>query len=983
LEAALLAKELGLGLVLPRLVSNGRQDLRTGTKPVIVFDEKEKGGLPFGEIFDEALFSRVMGEQGVPIVSEAEAVTMGPEFTYPGAKFPMANYRASGARNIATGCALFASVGWTPHLAIKYEAYAHALLEALQPSPVLRGYVDKVKAVLTKASPDGAYDAMHLRYERDWWPMCDYWKAHPYVSPDPAHCGLWQPADLVSMLHRDFHLGQQPLYLAVDEEAVDDPSLLPLMRQSFPLGALTRDGILGTKLPREIGAQVDYHVCMDASVFVGNGYSTFSGFLVLQRQLEERRVLMRRAALGVGAWSTPPRRTLWYNGGDIPLSHFFPIMRTKWVFVTAAEPEGSEEEESVRAAVLSAFHKGGVAPTCLFAGNSTPFSRWMEAQGVEVEYYNASAIEGVRGEVLGKLDPATAGRVASFLSSGVSGGEASANKLLLFLGAPLSSAVRGTHHAILTSPYTVFLDRPQTFHLQTRLPACLSMVRDVPTRHAPPDRATFSSHMAYAGLTCLGHRLGDTAAALSVEADLFSKGATAAAHWVEVYSRVINRSFKGLITPLSPRWNAQHGAPLEPYALLATGRSGRAPCEAVFEPGSGGDGSAEAPWEHPSARALRTAAVSTAVSVATGEATGLWGTGEGTLAADWRGSCATLVRAGVVARESDLVIVREAAPLSMGEGGGGVGRGGTPGAPAGATPGLHPPSGAGQLGTGGTQGGKGDALPSPAASPLSPMAGISFAVRLRYSPDAAPANGMAPSYGKIVDTFFDKPHIGAAIRSALMTTLVTAGVSGSTGVLLLRRAFGVPVDDTATCNRLVVFTTGESFSVWPTGYHQEGDSSSSAEGGSSGRRRRKSGEADFLQGLEFFIVFPPITKPGSRQALADALPHIDGLVAKEGDRLLSALAMPLRLFAHEAGASSLLGGGSFAPIFTAEGLGGVVLHQLDDNGKRWEALLARLPLSRLALAGALAAALIVIFMCMCKSGFGYFGPRFLHKVARE
>ena len=139
-----------------------------------------------------------------------------------------------------------------------------ALLGALRPSPPLAAHVDTIHAALRVGSSASApasasasaslpaYDAIHLRYERDWWPMCDYWKAHPYVSPDPAHCGLWQPADLVSMLHRDFHLGQQPLYLAVDEEAVDDPSLLPLMRQAAASkGDLHADsegapGVLGT-----------------------------------------------------------------------------------------------------------------------------------------------------------------------------------------------------------------------------------------------------------------------------------------------------------------------------------------------------------------------------------------------------------------------------------------------------------------------------------------------------------------------------------------------------------------------------------------------------------------------------------------------------------------------------------------------------------------------------------------------------------------
>jgi hypothetical protein len=58
LEAALLARHFGLGLVLPRLVSNGMQDLTKGTAPVIVLDAKEHGGLPFGDVFVRHPYTR-------------------------------------------------------------------------------------------------------------------------------------------------------------------------------------------------------------------------------------------------------------------------------------------------------------------------------------------------------------------------------------------------------------------------------------------------------------------------------------------------------------------------------------------------------------------------------------------------------------------------------------------------------------------------------------------------------------------------------------------------------------------------------------------------------------------------------------------------------------------------------------------------------------------------------------------------------------
>jgi hypothetical protein len=605
LESALLARNLSLGLRLPRVVRNGIQDLRQGIKPVLAIDSSEGGGLPFGSLFDEPRFSSALRTWGVPPVAEADvAAAAAPPFEFPGGSFPLGAYLASGRVSAATGCALFTSVGH--RLAQAHEGFARAVLRGLAPAPPLAALAARVRAAL---APGGApYDALHLRYEKDWWHLCQLWRERPN-SPDPRFCGLWEPTALVPLLRDNMGLGARPLFIAVDEDAVEDPALLPLLRGAFPSLRTRRDLLPpADALSREMGAAVDYALCLDAALFVGNGYSTFSEFVILQRQVEAD---FDGAGAPRGLLARPSR---WYNGGDIPLEHFFPIFRFPWVFV--AGPRGAGWDAGAPAAAAwSARRAGGFAALCVFAGergSDPPLEAFLEAQGVGVEYVGGrgvaaaaaqlerAAAEGAGGGAAGE---AAAAEVAALLAALPPAGAA---ELVLTATAPFSAPLRGLHHALLTSPRVIMVQRFYTFYLGTRLPTCAAAAR----AWGSDATATFSPAWFVGGLECLRYKLPLLAAELAKWRG-GGAGGSAPPCWEPLYHAAVNRALVGLWTAVTPRWNAQAAAPLETHPMALTGALGGAQCAPV-EWAACGKRAGRGEWLPPGVAAFRNAALEAA-----------------------------------------------------------------------------------------------------------------------------------------------------------------------------------------------------------------------------------------------------------------------------------------------------------------------------------------------------------------------------------
>jgi len=606
LESALLARNLSLGLRLPRVVRNGIQDLRRGIKPVLAIDAAEGGGLPFGALFDEARFVAALRAWGVPPVAEAEVAAAAPPFEFPGGSFPLAAYRASGRASAATGCALFTSVGH--RLAQAHEGFARALLRGLAPAPPLAALAAAVRAAL---SPSGApYDALHLRYEKDWWHLCQLWREKPN-SPDPRFCGLWEPAALVPLLRDNMGLGGRPLFVAVDEDAVEDPALLPRLRAAFPTLRTRRDllpqgagGAGAGALGREMGAAVDYALCVDAALFVGNGYSTFSQFVILQRQVEadfDGGGALSPAPPPPPPLPLPPRGLLarpsrWYNGGDVPLEHFFPIMRFPWVFVAGPRARGWDAGAPA-AAAWSALRAGGYAALCLYAGErgeDPALEAFFSRAGVGVEFFGAAGVAAAKERLAaaaregaggGAAGDGAAGEVEALLAALP---PAASAELALTATAAFAPGLRGLHHALLTSPRAVFKQRFYTFYLGARLPSCFVAARAWGGGGGGGGGAAFfSPAWAVAGLECLRVRLPSVALELAkwrgaaAAGGGSGEGAPSPPCWEPLLHAAVNAAYAGLWTPVTPRWNAQAAAPLETHPMALTGALGGGRCEDV------------------------------------------------------------------------------------------------------------------------------------------------------------------------------------------------------------------------------------------------------------------------------------------------------------------------------------------------------------------------------------------------------------------
>lgn len=283
LSALALALEHGVGLVLPAFVADGRQNLASSLAPVVAGNGV--AALKFEHMFDAPRFVAALAAVGVPaITADAAAALGGAHDLETVAEEAWATFAASGARvAVLRGCVLGAA---PPALLERHGGALTAALSALVPAHALRKHVERVQAALG----GGRYDAVHLRYEKDWAPLCAFWSKRP-LSPDPRHCGLLPPTALVEQLE-GLGVGREggadaavatPVFVAVDELALDDPAPLAALRERFRV-VTRREASVGGDLPREVGALVDFHVAFAARTFVGNSYSTFSGLLILARQ---------------------------------------------------------------------------------------------------------------------------------------------------------------------------------------------------------------------------------------------------------------------------------------------------------------------------------------------------------------------------------------------------------------------------------------------------------------------------------------------------------------------------------------------------------------------------------------------------------------------------------------------------------------------------------------------------------------------------
>jgi hypothetical protein len=214
-----------------------------------------------------------------------------------------------------------------------------------------------------KANSEG-YTALHYRIEDDWVTHCKTWEV---AGSKKVNC-LTNTDVISNVLRLQRVPASRPLYIA-------GAYTLGFMRRNRPLSTLmkhyhvvTKDSFLNASFlaenlqrQREVFAAIDYAVCAQAALFVGNSVSTFSATLELRRLGDQRPVFH-------------------YNGGSIPLATYTPLLPAaaarvaadasarplKWVFSLTLKSEKSKHFlQMAKVAVASAIANTSLDPVCL------------------------------------------------------------------------------------------------------------------------------------------------------------------------------------------------------------------------------------------------------------------------------------------------------------------------------------------------------------------------------------------------------------------------------------------------------------------------------------------------------------------------------------------------------------------------------------------------------------------------------------------
>lgn len=246
----------------------------------------------------------------------------------------------------------------------------------------LQGMVDKIK----KAMPDG-FTALHYRAEQDWLDHCKKWE-NIRDGVIRNNC-IANTGSIATVLALEKVSTLRPIYLAGGyTPAFISKSPLKYLKQNYNIitksSFITFDDTGDTNLEqnlianREMFAAIDYAVCAQADLFIGNSVSTFSAMIELRRLQDNK-------------------PTFHYNGGNIPLEIYMPVNiikqhpRLKWVFCMVLNGQTSDSYlQMAKVAVVSARENTLLEP--IFVAMVTDeadvvtvnFIRWLQSYGVHV-----------------------------------------------------------------------------------------------------------------------------------------------------------------------------------------------------------------------------------------------------------------------------------------------------------------------------------------------------------------------------------------------------------------------------------------------------------------------------------------------------------------------------------------------------------------------------------------------------------------------
>ncbi|EFN52179.1 hypothetical protein CHLNCDRAFT_139378 [Chlorella variabilis] len=264
--------------------------------------------VPFGSWFDEREFAAAVAPHGVKVVAgKAPGAIRIPIKAYDSQSRPTAlvTYlrKQRSHQHIKIACPAFR----LPAALMKqHQELLQAAAEGLLPSERFRSLIAARRQQIESKSGAAVYNLIHLRVEKDWFALCKWWQ-----KPEVGRDNCMNNTDTVGkQLQLHGFQTQVPVVVvtsfpdAVPEALETALESIKSSKYSVVLGNELVN--LGEELTREESALVDYYLGLEAEKFTGNSVSTFTAFIILERQW-------------LGRYSTH------YNGGAIPLSLFFPF----------------------------------------------------------------------------------------------------------------------------------------------------------------------------------------------------------------------------------------------------------------------------------------------------------------------------------------------------------------------------------------------------------------------------------------------------------------------------------------------------------------------------------------------------------------------------------------------------------------------------------------------------------------------------------
>ena len=404
-QGLMMAYLMNVTVVLPPLNANGEQDPKAGYK-----ERSRKHLVPFGRFFYRDLTVARLQRVGIRVARQDNVFRAIPPANRAATKVNNRNMHfrevqtlgvlaaAAGKTLIAADCAFFSVKVVGHHLRHLFWAIDGALTFSPWIQSAADLAVQQLHAITgggRHGATDHGFNALHLRNEADWLDHCAQWE-NKAAGRDNCMTNTDQLPNVLTIENVPTSV---PLFIAGGHNG----SSLNNARDVAKLWAagyklINKDELIPEMLAnisyaagRDLLAAVDYAISGFADTFVGNSVSTFSAFIMLERE--------RRCATS----NRPARcRGFHYNGGSIPLRDvlfhgYSPPQsqqrRLKWVF-TLTQGASPEFIEAARTAVVSMSQHTRLVPVCIMSSlrdvdinASTPLIRWMQGQGVRIIYH--------------------------------------------------------------------------------------------------------------------------------------------------------------------------------------------------------------------------------------------------------------------------------------------------------------------------------------------------------------------------------------------------------------------------------------------------------------------------------------------------------------------------------------------------------------------------------------------------------------------